>query len=402
MIEPKTFYRELDALLATIRIEKTDGDLLPRVIQKLQNTFEETLQISEGRIYEQRGNEMVLVYPADQAEDNLWARIIPMSAEPVQLAIRHRSYIYNRRELNAVFYREELENPGESTAIWIHNQEKQWMLVFRLLPSWSREEISLFLNAVRTSINYRIFTELMEDRLEHAAEIQKSLLPKSKFELKGYDIYGFSQPAELVGGDFYDYFEYDEGNFGVAIGDASGHGIPAALLVRDVVVGLRMGLAQETRLVHTIKKLNTVIQRSTYSTNFVSMFIGDVESDGHVFYVNAGHPAPFLVTPKDVQECPATGITLGFLAEIPLSRSHIHMPPESTLVMYTDGIIERTSETGEQFGRKRLTKLVQKNKDRSPNDLANLIFKNVFDFGQRTAWDDDATLVILKRHKENE
>ncbi len=401
MIEPKTFYRELDALLATIRIEKTDGDLLPRVIQKLQNTFQETLQISEGRIYEQRGNEMVLVYPAQQAEEHKWASIIPMGAEPVQLAIKHRSYIYDREELNTAFYTGYAENSFQSTAIWIHNQEKQWMLVFRLLPGWIREEISLFLNAVRTSINYRIFTELMEDRLEHAAEIQKSLLPKSKFELKGYDIYGFSQPAELVGGDFYDYFEYAEGSFGVAIGDASGHGIPAALLVRDVVIGLRMGLAQETRLVHTIKKLNTVIQKSTYSTNFVSMFIGDIESDGHVFYVNAGHPAPFLIT-RGVRECPATGITLGFLADIPLSRSHIHMPPESILVMYTDGIIERTGETGEQFGRKRLIKLVQKNKELSANEIANKIFQQVYDFGQRTAWDDDATLVILKRNKENE
>ncbi|MDZ7725156.1 MAG: SpoIIE family protein phosphatase [candidate division KSB1 bacterium] len=344
MLNPKEFYRRLDALLATIRIEKSDGNLLPNIVKTLVSNFKDTLQIDKGRIYERRASELVLVYPKLPAEESMYATRIPVDTPIIQMAITNRSYIYDQPPLNTAFYNSSKKTPDMCTAIWVHNQDKEWMLVFSLKEGWVREEISLFLNSVRTSINYRIFTELMEDRLAQAQEIQKSLLPKNKFQIEGYEIFGRSQPAEIVGGDFYDYFEYEKDFFGVALGDASGHGIPAALLVRDVVIGLRMGLAMEMRLVQTVKKLNTVIQKSTYSTNFVSMFIGEVEQDGHVFYINAGHPAPFLIKDKESVELPATGITLGFLPDIPLSRSHIHMPPSSILVMYSDGIIERTNE----------------------------------------------------------
>lgn len=397
MLDPKEFYRKLDALLATIRIEKTDGDLLPNIVNTLITNFKETLKIDEGRIYERRGNELVLVYPHIPPQESIYAPHISMETPVIQLAIKNRSYIYDHARLNTAFYNSKMKEPDLCTALWVHNQEKEWMLVFTLREGWFREEISLFLNSVRTSINYRIFTELMENRLAQAQEIQKSLLPKNKFEIKGYEIYGQSQPAEIVGGDFYDYFEYEKEFFGVALGDASGHGIPAALLVRDVVIGLRMGLALEMRLVQTVKRLNTVIQKSTYSTNFVSMFIGEIEQDGHVFYINAGHPSPFLIKEKETVELPATGITLGFLPDIPLSRSHIHMPPSSTLVMYTDGIIERSNEADQQFGYDRLRKVAEKNKTKSAREIVETIFDRVYDFGNRTNWDDDATVVVLKR-----
>ena len=397
MLDPKEFYRRLDALLATIRIEKSNGNLLTNIVNTLVTNFKETLQIDEGRIYERRGSELVLVHPHLPPEESIYAPRIPVDTPIIQLAITNRSYIYDQAPLNTAFYNSNKKKPDLCTAIWVHNQEKEWMLVFSLKEGWFREEISLFLNSVRTSINYRIFTELMENRLAQAQEIQKSLLPKNKFEIEGYEIFGQSQPAEIVGGDFYDYFEYDQDNFGVALGDASGHGIPAALLVRDVVIGLRMGLALEMRLVQTVKKLNTVIQKSTYSTNFVSMFIGEVEKDGHVFYINAGHPAPFLISEKETVELPATGITLGFLPDIPLSRSHIHMPLSSILVMYTDGIIERANESDQQFGYKDLRKLAEKHRNKSAKEIVEIIFSTVYEFGNKTNWDDDATVVVLKR-----
>ncbi|MBN1465618.1 PP2C family protein-serine/threonine phosphatase [candidate division KSB1 bacterium] len=393
MTDPKTFYRELDALLATIRLEPSEGDLIPHVVDILEKTFAIPLNIQKGRIYEQRGQDFILTYPAGPHAE--WKKSFSAESETIRLAALHRSYIYDQPELNQSFFNKP-QQPAQQAAIWVHNQEEHWMIVFQLAAGWVREEVSLFLNAVRTSLNYRLFTDVIGGHLEQAVKIQKSLLPKQSPKIRGYDIYGHSEPAELVGGDFYDYHDYEDGSFSFSIGDASGHGIPAALLVRDVVIGLRMGLAKELRLIHTLQKLNSVIQRSTFSTNFVSLFIGEIESDGHLFYANAGHPAPILVTPKGHHELEATGITLGFLPEINISRSHIHIPRDSVLVMVTDGIIERQAENEEQYDA-RLQKSVMENRQKSAKKICDLIFEDAFIFGNRTKWKDDATVVVIKR-----
>ncbi len=233
--------------------------------------------------------------------------------------------------------------------------------------------------------------------MQQAVQIQKSLLPRSSPQIQGYEIYGKSIPAELVGGDFYEYFESGGENFGISIGDASGHGLPAALLVRDVVIGLRMGIANEYKMTHTLKKLNEVIQRSTFASNFVSLFLGEFEKGGHLFYVNAGHPAPFLVSDSEVAELRSTGLVLGFLQDIELQRSYIHFREGSVLVMYSDGIIERNNAEEEEYGIERLKELVIKNQAISSKEIADLIFKTVYEFGGSTNWDDDVTLVIVKR-----
>ena len=247
------------------------------------------------------------------------------------------------------------------------------------------------------SINYRLFSEMINSELEKAALIQQSLLPIDIPKIKGFQIAGRSQPAEIVGGDFYDYFQFDEESFGVSIGDASGHGLPAALLVRDVVIGLRMGLAKEMRLVYTIEKLNKIIQKSTYPTTFVSIFVGELEWDGHFFYVNAGHPPPILVTQDKIHDLEATGIALGFLPEISLRRSYVYLEKDSILVLFSDGIIERENDQEERFGIRRLKELITKNKNKDAEKVLEIVFNHVYDFGNRSVWADDASLVIVKR-----
>jgi len=258
----------------------------------------------------------------------------------------------------------------------------------------------LFLRSMRTALNYRLFSEMVGTDLERAEQIQKSLLPKDAPDIHGYKIAGKSLPAELVGGDFFEYFQFDKKDFGISIGDASGHGLPAALLVRDVVIGLRMGLEKEMRIVNTLKRLNQVIQQSTYSTNFVSLFIGEIEEEGHLFYANAGHPPPFVVDGKNISDLEATGITLGFLPSIDLSRAYFRLNPGALLVAYSDGIIERLKRDDEQYGVERLKKLARAHKDMEPEEIVDVIFNSVFEFGKKKKWDDDATVVVVKRLEE--
>jgi len=397
MVEPKTFYRELDAILTTIRKEESGDQYFQSILRELEQRFGKALNISRSHIYEKRGNEYVMVHSTAAKKDLRILTRISAEDSAVQLILRHRSYIFNQPENLGGFCQSISAGDMMLAAISVNNPDRWWLFVFELAPGWAWEEIILFMNAVRTALNYRLFSEMIHTELERSVQIQKSLLPKSAPDVQGYDVFGLSQPAELVGGDFYDYYILDNEMFGVSLGDASGHGLPAALLVRDVVIGLRMGLATEMRLLYMIRKLNYVIQQSTYSTNFVSLFVGELEKEGHLFYVNAGHPPPFVISDQRTIDLEATGITLGFLSEIELTRSHVHMQRGSLLVIYSDGIIERKNNTEEMFGVNRLKELTMKHRDQSAKALVGMVFDEVYRFGGRTNWDDDATLVIIKR-----
>jgi len=397
MIEPKTFYRELDSVLSTISTEKTDEKFFVTILNRLEEKFGDALHIQDSHVYEQRGDEFAFIDTSEKRLDSEIARAIPFHAEGIQQVLQRGIVLYDKPELIKDFDLNLDMDTVTPAAILVHNPVRKWLLVFELKRGWAREEVMLFLNAMRTALNYRLFSEMMHDNLKQAEQIQKSLLPKQAPKVKGYQIFGHSEAAEVVGGDFFDYFEFSEDDFGACLGDASGHGLPAALLVRDVVIGLRMGLAKEMRLVYTLEKLNQVIQRSTYSTNFVSIFVGEIEAEGHLFYVNAGHPPPFLVCREKVSDLKATGITLGFLSEIDLRRSYIHMEPDSVLVLFSDGIMERENTDEEQYGIDRLKELVIANQERSAEEIVKLIFETVYNFGNRVSWEDDATLVVMKK-----
>jgi len=396
MIEPKTFYRELDAALANIGIQKSDENFFKTILGELRDKFGDTLRFNGSYIFELRGNQFTCIDASSVNQKSDIRTHFAADSKFAQAVIRNGSFIYNQEntiELDAAICRQDCT----PAAIFIYTTESQWIFIFNLLEGWVREEITLFLNAVRTALNYRLMADKVQSEFERAAQIQKSLLPRHPPAIEEYKIAHRSLAAELVGGDFYEYFQFAENHLGFAVGDASGHGIPAALLVRDVVIGLRMSLSRDVRLVHTLKKLNQVIQRSTYSTNFVSLFIGEMEEPGHLFYVNAGHPPPFLITQNKITMLEASGIVLGFLPDSDLHRNFIYMEPGSLLVLYTDGIIERMNSHEEQFGLERLQQVVLKHIDRDVNALIDIIMKKVNDFGDKTSWEDDASLVIIHR-----
>jgi sigma-B regulation protein RsbU (phosphoserine phosphatase) len=400
MIDPKTYYRELDSMLARIGEVKSDKNFFISIMKELEQKFGRTFNIRNSHIYEKRGDEFVLISPSVNKKIAGIPKTINNDSEVIRKVLKHGSFIFDDPKLVQSFQVKKALG-AVPAAISINSPEGQWMFVFELKRGWIREEVNLFLNAIRTALNYRLFSEKMWTEMDRAVQIQKSLLPKKAPRVQNYQIFGCSQAAEFVGGDFYEYFQFDEDYFGAAIGDASGHGLPAALLVRDVVIGLRMGLTKEMRTVHTLKKLNQVIQRSTYSTNFVSLFIGEIESGGNLFYINAGHPPPFLVKGNHIIDLEATGITLGFMPEITLQRSFVRLEKDSVLIMYTDGIVERENENGEQFGIKRFKELVIKNQKRKAKEIIEIVFETVYDFGNRVSWEDDATMVVIKKLDED-
>ncbi len=158
-----------------------------------------------------------------------------------------------------------------------------------------------------------------------------------------------------------------------------------------------MGLEKEMKTVFTLKKLNRVIHKSVYSSLFVSLFYADLEINGNLFYVNAGHPIPFLVSGKEVIPLESTGLVFGALPEVSIHQTYVFIKPGSVLVLYSDGIIERQNRQKEEFGFDRLKDVVVKNQKKSAKEILDEIFNSAKIFGNSSKWEDDATVIIIKR-----
>ena len=397
MIEPKEFYRKLDSLLNKINIVESGTDFLFNIVNELEKTFGTDLHIGKGRIYEKNSDHYFLVSPLSNREDLIIEANLSVDSSAVQSILNSKTYIFNNAEPGISINGIHEENYAIPAAINVNNQEHSWILIFELRSGWIREEIEFCLNAVRAVLSYRLLSESIKNEYEQAFLIQKSLLPTSSPKIPGYQIAGNSQQAELVGGDIFDYYKFNEDEFGFCVGDASGHGIPAALMARDVIVGLRMGLENQKKMVHTLKKLNRVICQSAYSTRFISLFYAEMETNGNLFYVNAGHPSPIMVYQNEVTELESTGLVFGALAEIEIRRSYINIYPGGVLVLFSDGIIERQNAMGEEFGLALLKDVIVKHKDLNAGEILNAIFVAANKFGGKNKWEDDATVVVVKR-----
>jgi len=397
VIQPKDLYRKLAALLANSDEGRTKHDFLFSVLEKLEHSFARDLHIANGRLYAEDRDQFVLINPPGRREPAEPEGMMALDAEVVQRVIRNGSYIYNDLSLQInkqIGLQKEYTIPAAFT---VQDRDHRWIFVFALRSGWVREEVEFCLNAVRAQLNFRLHSEAMANDVQQAAVIQQSLLPSTPPYIAGYETAGRSQPAELVGGDFFDFSVFGDDVFSVAVGDASGHGLSAALLVRDVVTGLRMGVEKEMKMAEAMQKLNRVIHRSTLSARFISLFYGEIESNGNIIYVNAGHPPPLLVHGSQATRLKATGMILGALPEISLQRAFTCFAPGAVLVMYSDGLLERRDNDDQEFGLARLENLLIQHQQKSAQQILDVIYQTVFAFGNQAKWQDDVTVVVVKK-----
>jgi sigma-B regulation protein RsbU (phosphoserine phosphatase) len=261
-----------------------------------------------------------------------------------------------------------------------------------------REAALLSLAILRHSINHKIARERMDDALREARRIQASILPRRVPEYGSFDLAGRNEPMETVGGDFFDFIPLSPKIMGVAIADVSGHGLPAALQVRDIYMGLRMGLGRDYKIVRTVERLNRIIHESILTSRFVSMFYGELESNGNFLYVNAGHPPPFhLSASGDVTFLEAGGLVLGPLADAAYERGFVLVEPGDLLVLYTDGVIEARPRGGrEEYGVDRMIEVVRRHRLKPAQEIMEAVFADVSRFSGGGSASDDRTVVVVR------
>ena len=401
----KRLYRRLDALFGELPPRREQAKHLELFLEEGFARLRGDLRLLAGLLYAERRDGFALV-SAVGAVDGAPAERLDPSRAPLVEVIEHRVYIFGNPDADDAPHHLGLLPRAAAAGLVVGRSPRRFCLFFLLDEGWEIDELDFALNTIRAALDARLVDARVRGSFREAAEIQRSLLVEAPPAFPGYDIACHSLATEEVGGDFYDFHDLGDEVYGLAIGDASGHGLPAALLVRDVVTGLRMGIEREFKITHVFERLNRVIHRSRLSSRFVSVFYAELEQDGNLFYVNAGHPPPILFfrerrpgQPVD-RELTVGGTVIGPLPEVRFRRGFARMHPGEVLVLCTDGILERPDAAGEFYGTGRLRDLIVAHQTEGAQEILDRLFAAVTAHGDGRPWEDDATVVVVKRREE--
>jgi serine phosphatase RsbU (regulator of sigma subunit) len=244
--------------------------------------------------------------------------------------------------------------------------------------------------------------ELLEQELEVARSIQQASLPKQVPQLEGWQITPFYQPAREVGGDFYDFHLLSEGRLGVVVGDATGKGVPAALVMSTTLGMLQLAARAlgSPSPGEVLAQVNETLVARTPSNMFVTCFyaILDPES-GTLRYANAGHDLPYLRrVGGDAEELRARGMPLGLMPGMNYEQKEIVLEDGEAALFYSDGLVEAHDSQGEMFGFPRLRALIAEHVEEQA--LGDFLLEELYTFVEE-GWEqeDDITLLTLRRSR---
>jgi serine phosphatase RsbU (regulator of sigma subunit) len=272
-------------------------------------------------------------------------------------------------------------------------------------PPTDRRTLSLFANQAAIALeNARLHLEALEkERLERemqlAAEIQRRILPRDAPEIPGYELVGWNRPARQIGGDYYDLFQRQDGRVGLVVGDVSGKGMPAALMVSTLHSALHLLLDQAGFGPALLEMLNRHILESSAANKFITLLLAELDPEsGRVTYLNAGHnPGMLLRREGDVEELGATGLPIGVLPGSRFLARAVTLAPGDLLCIYSDGITEVESPAEEEFGTRRLLALLREHRERPLPEVLEAIQTATGRFSAGLPPGDDQTLVLLRR-----
>src|SRR5256714_935407 len=244
--------------------------------------------------------------------------------------------------------------------------------------------------------------ERLERELQVASEIQQRFQPTSAPQVTGYELQGISFPCYEIGGDYYDFIKRSNGNLVVALGDVSGKGTAAALLMSSLHAAVHAQFETHKSLVETISAINRYLVESIPANRFVTLFYAELDpKTGALAFLNAGHNPPLIVhAGGTMEQLAAGGLPLGIMADADFREGNTKLKPGDVLVIYSDGVSEAVSPTGEEFGPTRLYEAVARNMDASAAGIRDRIESALTKFSQGTPAADDITLVIVKRLAE--
>lgn len=235
--------------------------------------------------------------------------------------------------------------------------------------------------------------------IEIARDVQQRLFPQHYPAITGFDYAGACRAALGVGGDYYDFIALPRGQLGIAIGDVSGKGIPAALLMATLRAYLRgaQTMHHEPDLSVVMTNLNRLVYESSAANRYATFFYGELDTPSRVLtYVNGGHNPPMIFRDNDVLRLEEGGPVVGLFGPAQYAQGIVFLQPGDTMVLFTDGVSEAMNDAEEEFDEERLIAAVRSGKGKNASDLIDHIMVDCDAFAAGAPQHDDMTLVVVK------
>jgi sigma-B regulation protein RsbU (phosphoserine phosphatase) len=396
-VEFRALYHKLEDALARIERVENISVMLETIVALLVSRFESDLGFEGGRIYRREGEDFVLCCGVGTSRDLPLGIRVPRDYPPHLrtlssglVLMRHGDAGYDPQFEQTIGVR------SHFAAIAV-GEGSSHIIGFSIHGEVREEHVLYSLTAARHVINLKLEQQRVHEIFEQSRLIQESLLPTGPPDFAGYDIAGQSRPAESVGGDLFDYLPLPNGRLGIAIADSSGHGLPAALLARDVVTGLRMGVGDGSEIAAVVERLNHVIHRAALATKFASLFYGELSANGTFLYCNAGHDPPLLRRARAFLELDRGGTVLGPIPDARYESAEVRLEAGDALLLYTDGVIDRENRRGDPFGTARLRRLLRELAGATAKETVHTILSALDAHAQGVPAHDDMTVAVVRR-----
>src|SRR5579872_322546 len=277
-----------------------------------------------------------------------------------------------------------------------------------VMREFTREDLSLLTvmaNVAATRLETARLVEIeqaeriMKRDLAQAADIQRGILPYKAPEIRGLDLAGFNMACRTVGGDYYGFFTYPDGRVALALGDVSGKGMPAALMVMGLQARLEVLAEDPHDLSSLVTRLNKITCANCPSNRFITFFIALANpSTGDFAFANAGHNPPIIVRASgEIEMLEGGGPVLGILPIAKYGEQYARLGKGDVLVIYSDGVTEATDLAEEEYGEERLTEIVRQHRADSADAIVNAVTESVNRFAAGAPQADDITLIVAKR-----
>ena len=410
-MEPKKLYKTVETIASKNFTSNTE--MLISVIRELIDNY--SINLTGGRVWELDSDQGIyrLLFQTGKLEridDNFSIKIADY---PIfDLISKERTVVEKETDMilrSKGIFKYSASGVGDKIR---YNGKLYYEYILALNSNEINEEFAITLNIIATALTskikqrkYHLRAKELRADIDKARELQKSILPEHEYNFHNYELFGITDPAEIVGGDFFDYLDVggDSQRLGVTVGDAASKGVSAAAEAMYISGALRMACNFEIKIYPLMKRMNQLVNKIFADDKFASLFYGELSNDksGLFLYANAGHNPPLFVR-KDSDQIfllNSTGPVLGPAPQAAYTVENINFAIGDVLLIFSDGVTESANSEFEQYGDERLSKKLISLKDRPSKEIAYAILEDVIKFSKNGQYSDDKTLVVIKRVK---
>lgn len=409
-MEQKKLYRTLDSI-SSGRF-KTEEDMLIEVLNQVVSR--EQIKVTGGRIWKLNKAQRAykLVYQTGDVQTIPPDFTLALDEYPVFKTITSERTVLadetNKVLISKGIFKYSASGVGLKIKV---NGERYYEYLLVVNSDEVNDDLLYTLNIVATILtsklnNWRLSASrknLIED-LDRAKQLQKSILPEHEYSFHNYDLFGITVPAQILGGDFFDYLEIgNQGDrLGVMVGDAASKGLSAAAEAMYISGALRMASTFEIKISPLFYRMNELVNKIFEDDKFCSLFYCEISTDkkGLCLYANGGHNPPIFYKKKSntISYLQPTGPLIGPAPHSTYDTDSLNFDPGDLMVIFTDGITEAADNNFEFYEEDRLEEVIKEHSEKTPKEISMEILEDVARFSTGDSkYQDDKTIVVIKR-----